>query len=86
MEDIIKLDSRGKKYLKKLKRLDNSESKTYVYKSEYPTIVSGHTKDGEMYISPSRGPMIIVGQPLQDQLVVKSIDYVEDYGYTITFY
>lgn len=85
MEEILKLDSKGKKFLKKLKRVDGSESKTYVLKLDSAVLRSGYTKKGHKFISPPRGPMIIVGQELQDGLIVKSIDHVEDYGYTITF-
>ena len=85
MEEIIKLDSKGKKVLKKLKRVDVSESKTYVLKLDSAILRSGYTEEGHKFISPPRGPMIIVGQELQDGLIVKSIDHVEDYGYTITF-
>lgn len=85
MEEIIKLDSKGKKFLKKLKRVDGSESKTYVLKLDSDVLRSGYTEEGHKFISPPGGPMIIVGQELQDGLIVKSIDHVEDYGYTITF-
>ena len=85
MEEIIKLDSKGKKFLKKLKRVDGSESKTYVLKLDSAILRSGYTEEGHKFISPPSGPMIIVGQELQDGLIVKSIDYIEDYGYTITF-
>ena len=85
MEEIIKLDSKGKKFLKKLKRVDGSESKTYVLKLDSAVLRSGYTEEGHKFILPPRGPMIIVGQELQDGLIVKSIDHVEDYGYTITF-
>lgn len=85
MEEIIKLDSKGKKFLKKLKRVDGSESKTYVLKLDSAVLRNGYTEEGHKFISPPGGPMIIVGQELQDGLIVKSIDHVEDYGYTITF-
>ena len=85
MEEIIKLDSKGKRFLKKLKRVDGNESKTYVLKLDSAVLRSGYTEEGHKFISPPRGPMIIVGQELQDGLIVKSIDYIEDYGYTITF-
>lgn len=85
MEEIIKLDSKGKKFLKKLKRVDGSESKTYVLKLDSAVLRNGYTEEGHKFISPPGGPMIIVGQELQDGIIVKSIDHVEDYGYTITF-
>lgn len=43
-------------------------------------------KGGNKFIDPSGGPMIVVGYELEEaKAVVKSIDFVEGYGYTITF-
>ena len=75
MEDIIKLRSGYKavNYLKKMPKPDGSESKTgvcHIHK----------------FINPSEGPIIIEGQELEEaKAVVKSIDFVEGYGWTITF-
>lgn len=88
MEDIIKLKSRYKEenYLKKLPKFDGSESKTYVLKTNTPTVRVGELNDGSKFIDPSGGPMIIVGCELEEaKAVVKSIDFVEGYGWTITF-
>lgn len=88
MEDIIKLKSRYKEenYLKKLPKSDGSESKTYVLKTDVPTVRIGELNDGSKFIDPSGGPMIIVGYKLEEaKAVVKSIDFVEGYGWTITF-
>ena len=88
MNDIINLTSGvyEKNYLKKLKKLDNTESKTYVLKVSNPYIRTG-TVDGKKFINPSGGPMITVGETLKEaEAVVKSIDYTIGYGYTITFY
>ena len=43
MKDLIKLKSRGyeNNYLKKLKRPDDSESNTYVLKTDIPTLRVG---------------------------------------------
>lgn len=87
MKDIIELESRGheKNYLKKLKKPDNTESKTYVLKVSNPYLRTGIT-DGKKFIDPSGGPMIIVGRVLKEaDAVVKSIDFTTGYGYTITF-
>lgn len=87
MNDIINLNSRDyeENYLKKLKKLDNTESKTYVLKVSNPYIRTG-TVNGKKFIDPSGGPMIIVGETLKEaEAVVKSIDYTIGYGYTITF-
>ena len=88
MKDLIKLKSRGyeKNYLKKLKRPDDSESNTYVLKTDIPTLRVGEVQGGNKFIDPSGGPMIVVGYELEEaKAVVKSIDFVEGYGYTITF-
>lgn len=88
MEDIIKLKSRYKEenYLKKLTESDGSESKTYVLKTDIPTVRIGELNNGSKFIDPSGGPMIIVGCELEEaKAVVKSIDFVEGYGWTITF-
>ena len=88
MKDLIKLKSRGyeKNYLKKLKRPDDSESNTYVLKTDIPTLRVGEVQGGKKFIDPSGGPMIVVGYELEEaNAVVKSIDFVEGYGWTITF-
>ena len=88
MKDLIKLKSRGyeENYLKKLKKLDGSESKTYVLKVSTPYLRGGELEGGKKFIDPSGGPMIIVGSYLEEaEAVVKSIDFTMGYGYTITF-
>ena len=88
MEDIIKLKSRYKEenYLEKLTKSDGSESKTYVLKTDIPTVRTGKLNNGSKFIDPSGGPMIIVGYELEEaKAVVKSIDFVEGYGRTVTF-
>ena len=88
MKDLIKLKSRGheENYLKRLKKLDGSESKTYVLKVSTPYIRGGEVEGGKKFIDPSGGPMIVVGDYLEEaEAVVKSIDFIAGYGYTITF-
>lgn len=88
MKDLIKLKSRGCKenYLKRLKKLDGSESKTYVLKVSTPYLRCGEVEGGKKFIDPSGGPMIVVGDYLEEaEAVVKSIDFIAGYGYTITF-
>lgn len=88
MKDLIKLKSRGyeENYLKKLKKSDGSESKTYVLKISTPYLRCGEVEGGKKFISPSEGPMIVVGNYLEEaEAVVKSIDFTVGYGYTITF-
>ena len=88
MEDIIKLHSRGgaNNYLKKMKRLNGEESKTYVIKTDIPTIRLGYVEDKRKFIDLSGGPMIVEGSLLEEaNAVVKSIDFVVGYGHIITF-
>ena len=88
MEDIIKLYSRGgaNNYLKKMKRLNGEESKTYVIKTDTPTIRLGYVEDKRKFIDLSGGPMIVEGSLLEEaNAVVKSIDFVVGYGHIITF-
>lgn len=88
MKDLIKLKSRDceENYLKRLKRPDNSESKTYVLKVSTPYLRSGEVEESRKFIDPLGGPMIVVGAYLEEaEAVVKSIDFTVGYGYTITF-
>ena len=88
MEDIIKLHSSGgaNNYLKKMKRLNGEESKTYVIKTDIPTLRAGYVEDKRKFIDPSGGPMIVEGSLLEEaNAVVKSIDFVVGYGHIITF-
>ena len=83
MEDIIKLKSGYKEenYLKKLPESDGSGSKTCI-----PTVRTGESDDGNKFIDPSGGPMIMAGSELEEaEAVVRSTDFVEGYGRTITF-
>lgn len=46
----------------------------------------GSVEDGKRFIGPLGDPMIVVGYELKEAgAVVKSIDFVEGYGWTITF-
>lgn len=88
MEDIIKLRSRygTVNYLKKMPKPDGTNSKTYVLKTDVPTLRVGEVQGGNKFIDPSGGPIIIVGYKLEEaDAVVKSIDFVDGYGWTITF-
>lgn len=88
MEDIIKLRSgyEAGNYLKKMPKPDGVDSKTYVLKTDVPTLRVGEVQGGNKFIDPSGGPMIVVGYELEEaKAVVKSIDFIEGYGWTITF-
>ena len=88
MEDIIKLHSRGgvNNYLKKMKRLNGEESKTYLIKTNMPTLRMGYIDNKNKFIDLSGGPMIVEGSLLEEaNAVVKSIDFITGFGYTITF-
>lgn len=88
MNDIIKLKSRNRtqNYLKVISKLDGSESKTYILKTDSPNLRIGYLSSGYTFIYPSRGPKIKVGKRLEEaDAVVKSIDFIKGYGWTITF-
>lgn len=88
MEDIIKLNSRvgENNYLKKLKKADNSESKTYILKSDIATVRSGYTDNHCKYIVPFGGPTLTEGLILKEaQAIVESINYMYGIGYIIIF-
>ena len=88
MEDIIKLRSRYEavNYLKKMPKPDGTDSKTYVLKTDVPTLRAGEVQGGNKFIAPLGGPMIVVGCELEEaKTVVRSIDFVEGYGWTVTF-
>ena len=88
MEDLIKLKSRDgiENYLKKLIKKDSSKSLTYVLKTDVTYIRIGEIDNEIKFIDPSGEPMIIVDNYLEEaKAVVKSIDFVEGYGWTITF-
>ena len=88
MEDIIKLNSNGgvNNYLKKLKRTDGSESKTYVLKLEYPNPRAGYSESRYKYVSPFGGPTIIEGSLLKEaDAVVETIMYISGLGHVIIF-
>lgn len=88
MNDVINLNSRGfeKNYLKRLKKPDNSESKTYMLNISSSYLRSGYVDDNKKFIDPSGGPMIVEGERLEEaDAIVESIDFVTGHGYTITF-
>ena len=88
MKDIINLISRGseKNYLKKLSNVKGTSSNTYVLKTSSYYMRGGETSKGNKFIDPAGGPMIIVGEYLEEaKAVVKFIDFVVGYGYIITF-
>lgn len=88
MEVTIKLKSRGdnNNYLKKMNKPDGQESKTYLLKTDSPNLRSGNLENNSKFIDPSGGPMLVVGEFLEEaNATIKSIDYIIGYGYTVTF-
>lgn len=88
MEDIIRLYSRDGStcnYLKKLKRVDEKESKTYVLKNTDPSLRMGYF-GRRKYLEIPSGTIIAEGSMLLEaDEYVKSIDFVYSTGFTITF-
>lgn len=89
MDKIIKLKSRGNRgtYLKRMEKPDGSESKTYVLKLEESSILRhGYLEDGRQFMDPSGGPMIAEGGILEEAgAKVRFINFVQGYGWTVTF-
>lgn len=88
MKDLIKLGSRGgaENYLKKLIKKNGSEPLTYVLKTGTPYLRVGEIANGRKFIDPSGGPMIVIGDYLEEvNAVVESIDFAEGYSWIITF-
>lgn len=88
MEKIIRLHSRGgeQNYLKMMMKPDGSESKTYLIKTNMPTLRMGYIDNKNKFIDLSGEPMIVEGILLEEaNAVVKSIDFITGFGYTITF-
>ncbi len=88
MEAKIKLCSRDGicNYLKRLNKLTGEESKTYLLKTSVPTLRTGYVNEEHKFIDPIGGPMIVEDSLLKEaNAVVKSIDFVNGFGYTVTF-
>jgi hypothetical protein len=88
MEKEIRLKSKGGEhnYLKLMNKVDGSESKTYLLKTESPIISSGFADNGKKYIIPPGGPLFQVGEFCEQvNARVRFIDWVYGYGYFIEF-
>ena len=71
-----------------LELLPNKGGKTYLFKTDMPSLrVCGPKKEKKIEcIDPAGGPMICVGTVLDEVgLVVESIEFIENQGWTITF-
>lgn len=88
MDKIIELKGRYSKHLlKQLTPVKGGESKTYkfILGDSSDIIRSGYTEEGNLFIDPSGGPMMVVGGTLKGR-VIKAIDYsYEIQSYIITF-
>lgn len=87
MKDTIKLTSRGEEhhYLRLLKKVGGGDSSSYLLKSSTTNVKIGY-REGKMFIIPSGGPEIAVGELLEDaNMVVNKIDFIAGTGYIITF-
>lgn len=84
MRNIIILNTRDgtENYLKKLP----GKEKIYLLKSELDTVRVSQDKEGYIFVDPSGGPFIAKGAYLEEaDAVVKSIDHLQEQGFTITF-
>lgn len=88
MDKIIKLKSRygSNNWLKRLNKTDGKDSKTYIVKTDSPTVRIGYTNDRKKFIDLSGGPFITEGSILEETgMKVISIDFIVGYGHVITF-
>lgn len=88
MEEIIHLHSRDgdDNYLRRLRRANGEESRTYVIKAYVPAFKVGYIDGGKKFLSLMGGIMLVEGELLEEAgAVVSSIDFTEGYGYTVTF-
>lgn len=84
MEDIIKLHSRygENNYLERIE--DYKEPNAYVLKTDHITLRVGLLENGNKFIDPSGGPMIVEYYLLEEaNAYVKSIDFIEGIGWVI---
>ncbi len=87
MNDIIqlKLSTEEHNYLRKLPKLDGSESFTYKLCTSNPSIEAGFLGNSK-YIRPAGGPVITENDFLEEaEAIVDHVDYVLGYGYTVSF-
>lgn len=88
MIDNIELYSRKDDYihLKKLNKLDNSESYTYILKTSIHTIKSGIVDKSKKFIDIPGHSILVEGKYLEEaKAIVKNITYITQKGYIITF-
>ena len=80
MSEIINLKTRyhTKNYL------EQYQGNTYILRTESPYIRAGSTNDGKEFVDPSGGPMLVVGD-MVDNRKIASIGFLEDVGTLITF-
>lgn len=87
MNDIIqlKLSTEEHNYLRKLPKLDGSESFTYKLCTSNPSIEAGFLGNSK-YIRPAGGPVITENDFLEEaEAIVDHINYVMGYGYVVSF-
>ena len=84
MKDIIKLKSRYNEN----NRLVKFTNPVYILKTDVPSVRVGYDSKNNQcqYIDPSGGPMIIVGEYLEEaEAVVDKIVPIPGYGYAVIF-
>jgi hypothetical protein len=88
MESTIHLRSRRgeKNYLKKIRKVDGEESKTFLLKTSTPTFGAGYTENKKVYVNPAGGPLMAEGEILKEaDAKIKFINFIEGRGCFITF-
>lgn len=79
MSEIINLKTRyhTKNYL------EQYQGNTYILRTESPYIGVGSTNDGKEFVDPSGGPMLIVGNKINNKTII-SIGFIKNVGTIVT--
>lgn len=84
--EVIRLKSRDS-IKNTLELLPDEGGKTYLFKTDMSSLRVCEPEKGKIeWIDPVGGPMICVGETLDEVgLVVESIEFIKNQGWTITF-
>lgn len=82
MEKKIKLNTHdgSNNYLKQIE-----DSDKYILKTQFDFMRGGHLDNGHMFIDPSGGPMLVVGDTIEGtDLKIKGIEFTKGFGWILT--
>lgn len=79
MSEIINLKTR---YHTK-NHLEQYQGNAYILRTESPYIRAGSTNDGKEFVDPSGGPMLVVGNKINNKTII-SIGFIKNVGTIVT--